>query len=192
MLPAATSCHHLRAGYPRRRRTRYFQADGSALRGRPRQAHPHRGAARGPPKPLALISVAKPARGREGLGDVLSTPGPWGTTPPAQAWVVPLVTTRPLTIRRLRVSTLSPPSASGDNSSLRCQVPFDLLFCSPNGIRTRVATLRGWCPRPLDDGAVTGAARYPVGSGGRTRTPNDRTRTCCVTDYTTPERVGPA
>src|ERR1700728_2948471 len=23
---------------------------------------------------------------------------------------------------------------------------------SPNGIRTRVATLRGWCPRPLDDG----------------------------------------
>src|SRR5262249_53737641 len=24
---------------------------------------------------------------------------------------------------------------------------------SPNGIRTRVATLRGWCPRPLDDGA---------------------------------------
>ena len=27
------------------------------------------------------------------------------------------------------------------------------LRCSPNGIRTRVATLRGWCPRPLDDGA---------------------------------------
>src|SRR4051794_27893503 len=25
---------------------------------------------------------------------------------------------------------------------------------SPNGIRTRVATLRGWCPRPLDDGAA--------------------------------------
>ncbi len=28
-------------------------------------------------------------------------------------------------------------------------------FCSPNGVRTRVSTLRGWCPRPLDDGAVT-------------------------------------
>ncbi len=27
---------------------------------------------------------------------------------------------------------------------------------SPNGIRTRVSTLRGWCPRPLDDGAVRG------------------------------------
>ena len=27
---------------------------------------------------------------------------------------------------------------------------------SPNGIRTRVSTLRGWCPRPLDDGAVHG------------------------------------
>ena len=24
---------------------------------------------------------------------------------------------------------------------------------SPNGVRTRVSTLRGWCPRPLDDGA---------------------------------------
>ena len=22
----------------------------------------------------------------------------------------------------------------------------------PNGIRTRVPTLKGWCPRPLDDG----------------------------------------
>ena len=29
---------------------------------------------------------------------------------------------------------------------------------SPNGIRTRVSTLRGWCPRPLDDGA-----RHPFG-----------------------------
>ena len=25
---------------------------------------------------------------------------------------------------------------------------------SPNGVRTRVSTLRGWCPRPLDDGAA--------------------------------------
>ena len=23
---------------------------------------------------------------------------------------------------------------------------------SPNGVRTRVSTLRGWCPGPLDDG----------------------------------------
>ena len=27
---------------------------------------------------------------------------------------------------------------------------------SPNGIRTRVSTLRGWCPRPLDDGTGSG------------------------------------
>ena len=27
------------------------------------------------------------------------------------------------------------------------------LYRSPNGIRTRVSTLRGWCPWPLDDGA---------------------------------------
>src|SRR4051812_19057291 len=26
-----------------------------------------------------------------------------------------------------------------------------------------------------------------MGSGGRTRTPKDRTRTCCVANYTTPE-----
>ena len=25
-------------------------------------------------------------------------------------------------------------------------------LCTPNGIRTRAATLKGWCPRPLDDG----------------------------------------
>src|SRR5690606_23009133 len=34
---------------------------------------------------------------------------------------------------------------------------------TPNGIRTRAATLRGWCPRPLDDGGGwslrVGAAR---------------------------------
>ena len=28
------------------------------------------------------------------------------------------------------------------------------LRCSPYGIRTRAATLRGWCPRPLDERAV--------------------------------------
>ena len=27
-----------------------------------------------------------------------------------------------------------------------------LVSCTPNGIRTRAATLKGWCPRPLDDG----------------------------------------
>jgi hypothetical protein len=76
---------------------------------------------------------------------------------------------------------------------VRCSTDLYALFpCSPNGIRTRVATLRGWCPRPLDDGAGPEQTRYSVGSGGRTRTPNDRTRTCCVTDYTTPERAGPA
>jgi hypothetical protein len=28
----------------------------------------------------------------------------------------------------------------------------EIVFCTPNGIRTRAATLKGWCPRPLDDG----------------------------------------
>src|ERR1700679_3520302 len=63
-------------------------------------------------------------------------------------------------------------------------------ICSPNGIRTRVATLRGWCPWPLDDGAER---RFPEGirrcSGGRTRTLNNWTRTSRVADYTPPEWV---
>src|SRR5580704_18867612 len=70
-------------------------------------------------------------------------------------------------------------------------MPSELVFlCSPNGIRTRVATLRGWCPWPLDDGAER---RFPEGfrrcSGGRTRTLNNWTRTSRVADYTTPEWV---
>src|SRR5580700_839835 len=40
----------------------------------------------------------------------------------------------------------------GLSESRRFPSELDFL-CSPNGIRTRVATLRGWCPRPLDDGA---------------------------------------
>ena len=28
------------------------------------------------------------------------------------------------------------------------------LMRTPNGIRTRAATLKGWCPRPLDDGGL--------------------------------------
>jgi hypothetical protein len=68
---------------------------------------------------------------------------------------------------------------------------------SPYGIRTRAATLRGWCPRPLDEravlpgaGAPCGASRYqrehPSSWGERNRTPNNRTRICCVASYTTP------
>lgn len=61
--------------------------------------------------------------------------------------------------------------------------------CSPEQIRTAVTALRGRRPRPLDDGAGRRdlPERVPTGSGGRTRTPNDRARTCCVADYTTPE-----
>ncbi len=59
--------------------------------------------------------------------------------------------------------------------------------CSPEQIRTAVTALRGRRPRPLDDGAGLLRSAAPDGSGGRTRTPNHRTRTCCVADYTTPE-----
>jgi hypothetical protein len=76
----------------------------------------------------------------------------------------------------------------GPTQVLAQNVPLTWHFrSSPNGIRTRVSTLRGWCPRPLDDGAVRCLQRRS--SGGRTRTPNVWTRTRCVADYTTPERV---
>jgi site-specific DNA recombinase len=44
---------------------------------------------------------------------------------------------------------------------------------SPNGIRTRVSTLRGWCPRPLDDGAVRPGWPFRAGNRNR-RNPRDR------------------
>ena len=49
---------------------------------------------------------------------------------------------------------------------------------SPNGVRTRASTLRGWCPRPLDDGAKqTQFSRPPARPGPpspRTCTPGER------------------
>src|SRR3974390_2855717 len=37
---------------------------------------------------------------------------------------------------------------------------------SPNGVRTRVSTLRGWCPWPLDDGAGCPLGPAPLYRGG--------------------------
>jgi hypothetical protein len=37
------------------------------------------------------------------------------------------------------------------------------LLGTPNGIRTRAATLRGWCPRPLDDGGLLACQLRPDG-----------------------------
>lgn len=112
--PRRRAHHHLRAGHPRRHRTCDLHADGSALRGRSRHIHPHRGAARGPPKPLAshfsskTSSRADSARVPEVIGEhncrregartrrptaTCRRPmdrGPLpGTTPPAQAWEDP-------------------------------------------------------------------------------------------------------
>ena len=53
-------------------------------------------------------------------------------------------------------------------------MPSELPFCgSPNGVRTRVSTLRGWCPRPLDDGAMATGARSATASklGGEDSNP---------------------
>ena len=50
-------------------------------------------------------------------------------------------------------------SRSKDRLKSRCS-------CIPNGIRTRAATLKGWCPRPLDDGDLERTA-YPAADGCR-------------------------
>ena len=42
-----------------------------------------------------------------------------------------------------------------------------VLFSDPNGIRTRAAAVKGRCPRPLNDGAVTGEPQSNRGSSIR-------------------------
>ena len=39
------------------------------------------------------------------------------------------------------------------------------LLRTPNGIRTRAFTLKGWCPRPLDDGGLTDDFGVEEGAG---------------------------
>ena len=54
-------------------------------------------------------------------------------------------------------------------------------FGSPNGVRTRVSTLRGWCPRPLDDGTLLSAVGPPPELGGKDSNPQwlDQNQLCC-------------
>ena len=71
--------------------------------------------------------------------------------------------------RRREASRLMPRPAKRANEN-RPDLPGDLCqdICSPkasdpDGIRTRVAALKGPCPRPLDDGASgePSGGRYP-------------------------------
>ena len=47
---------------------------------------------------------------------------------------------------------------------------------TPNGIRTRAATLRGWCPRPLDDGGLRPTRRSAICGSDRSRRSVDLVR----------------
>ncbi len=51
---------------------------------------------------------------------------------------------------RIGRSSLSLAWAGPSTGLVQNGVPYG----DPNGIRTRVATLKGWCPRPLDDGVA--------------------------------------
>ena len=109
--------------------------------------------------------------------------------------------------RGTRVPAATPDPENGERPSREGS---DLGFLgSPYGIRTRAATLRGWCPRPLDERAKQatshdtrspcrpapaalirpdrGRAWWACGWGERNRTPNNRSRICCVAYYTTPQ-----
>ena len=73
------------------------------------------------------------------------------------------------------------------------EIPTSLTYlAAPSGFEPPLTALRGRRPRPLDDGARTGLDSSSRSSGGGIRTPNYRTRTCRVADYTTPEWVSPA
>ena len=70
-------------------------------------------------------------------------------------------------------------------------VPLSWFFSgSPNGIRTRVSTLRGWCPWPLDDGArLWPAAMLPErssGNGGHGESPGRSSRRSRTSKSRTP------
>ena len=42
---------------------------------------------------------------------------------------------------------------------------------TPNGIRTRVATLKGWSPRPLNDGSPVSASNEPTDRASNSLSP---------------------
>ena len=68
-------------------------------------------------------------------------------------------------------------SQSATNTSTTCVCSCDegcltlsevILICIPNGIRTRVAALKGRSPRPLDDGDLYGTSNHSVSSRHQT------------------------
>ena len=82
-------------------------------------------------------------------------PRAWGVSRP-QAWELSLGHCHACLIRRRwpclhLVSTLS---EWGQQLLVVSSTPSDLRFCSPNGIRTRVATLRGWSGPPPESAAI--------------------------------------
>lgn len=71
------------------------------------------------------------------------------------------------------------------NLHLRCLILIligELVICGgPSGIRTRVAALKGLCPRPLDDGTILDCSAVLVNRGGlEPPTPGLKVR--CSTD----------
>ena len=112
-------------------------------------------------------------------------------------------------VRHERQGLIDEPGLENDESRPEGRLSCSVLG-SPYGIRTRAATLRGWCPRPLDERAKQRLSTLPIGIGranrtgklhrrggrkrrqpawwpavrgwgARTRTLNNRTKICCVT-----------
>ena len=83
----------------------------------------------------------------------------------------------------LREEIESPPTAGQ-----RCRGPPSARKGAPNS-EASCDPGRGSSPTRCSPGSAAEAPEYCRCSGGRTRTPNVWTRTRCVADYTTPERV---
>jgi hypothetical protein len=136
------------------------------------------GASHRPRTGFDLASATRATRVRDTRPrHVSATPATSGWNAARRLWprAAPLRTEAPSATRSTREQGPHPRSGCGPGS--------------PEQIRTAVTALRGRRPRPLDDGAGRRKS-YRHRSGGRTRTPNDRARTCCVADYTTPEGLG--
>jgi hypothetical protein len=102
------------------------------------------------------MSSARPAIGRLGAGPVVGAVNGLVDVP-APPYAGPVLTTSLHAPARYLLCPFIGQlrwQAIWDDWRPEQKVPLTSQFVrSPNGIRTRVATLRGWCPRPLDDGA---------------------------------------
>ena len=154
-------------------RPRYSPADrrGAAARRAPPAGNARSGRGRRHRRP-ALAPMPPPRLGPEGAAIPSHVSPEILPGPPAGDWP----------LRRVHRSFGQPPSRICRTIAVRlvataehpCQA-LDFIGV-PNGIRTRVTNVKGWCPRPLDDGDEEGSAGRPLFRTRREGGPERATR----------------